>query len=102
MGKEKLKFNNEMTSLDDKLRIANKVNNKYLELGVEKTKLLEDLCAEVGKEADNIITNCSVIAKEGKPGNYWKPSIFYSGSLQNIIMNIIIIDHYIWLENHGP
>ena len=33
MGKEKLKFKNDLTSLDDKLRIANKVNNKYLELG---------------------------------------------------------------------
>ena len=33
VGKEKLKFKNDLTSLDDKLRIANKVNNKYLELG---------------------------------------------------------------------
>ena len=33
MGKEKLKFKSDLTSLDDKLRIANKVNNKYLELG---------------------------------------------------------------------
>ena len=33
VGKEKLKFKSDLTSLDDKLRIANKVNNKYLELG---------------------------------------------------------------------
>ena len=33
VGKEKLKFKNDLTSLDDKLRIANKVNNKYLQLG---------------------------------------------------------------------
>ena len=66
VGKEKLKFSNEMTSLDDKLRIANKVNNKYLELRVEKNKILEELCIDVGKESETIIANCSVIGKEGE------------------------------------
>lgn len=54
-----------MTSLDDKLRIANKVNNKYLELRIEKNKILEGLCLEVGKESESMLANCSVIGKEG-------------------------------------
>ena len=72
MGKEKLKFKSDLTSLDDKLRIANKVNNKYLELGWtdvkdyegwpwpsggEKSESLMELVKEAGEEAALILEN---------------------------------------------
>lgn len=57
MGKEKFKFKNDLTSLDDKLRIANKVNDKYLELGKEKIEKLKDLCFEIGVESEDILAN---------------------------------------------
>jgi len=66
VGKEKLKFKNDLTSLDDKLRIANKVNNKYLELGGEKSESLEELLREAGEEAELVLENglASSLAKK--------------------------------------
>lgn len=55
VGNEKFKFKNELTSLDDKLRIADKVHAKYLGLGQEKIHLLQQLIAEVGAEAEFIL-----------------------------------------------
>jgi len=57
VGKDKLKFKNDLTSLDDKLRIANKVNDKYLDLEKEKITKLKDLCFEIGDEYDRILAN---------------------------------------------
>ena len=45
-----MRVKNDATSLTDKLRIANKVNNKYSESLTEKLKLLEELEKEVGPE----------------------------------------------------
>ena len=57
MGKEKFKFKNDLTSLDDKLRIANKVNDKYLGLEKEKVDLLQELCLELGSPSEEILAN---------------------------------------------
>ena len=57
VGKEKLKFKNDLTSLDDKLRIANKVNEKYLALENEKIEKLKDLCFEFGVQSEEILSN---------------------------------------------
>ena len=55
VGKEKFKFKNELTSLDDKLRIADKVHLKYQELDQEKINLLQELLIQVGDvEAEKI------------------------------------------------
>jgi hypothetical protein len=65
VGKEKLKFKNDLTSLDDKLRIANKVNTKYLGLGGEKSELLAGLLADVGEEGEAVLENgCSGLKKK--------------------------------------
>ena len=88
VGKEKLKFKSDLTSLDDKLRIANKVNNKYLELGWtdvkdyegwpwpsggEKSESLMELVKEAGEEAalilENGINSNSSLSKK-KDGNF--------------------------------
>ena len=52
-----LRLKNDATSLTDKLRIANKVNNKYSESLTEKLKLLEELEKEVGPENLNELLN---------------------------------------------
>ena len=52
-----LRLKNDATSLTDKLRIANKVNNKYSESLTEKLKLLEELEKEVGQENLNELLN---------------------------------------------
>ena len=89
VGKEKLKFKSDLTSLDDKLRIANKVNNKYLELGWtdvkdyegwpwpsggEKSESLMELVKEAGEEAalilENGINSNSSLSKK-KDGNFF-------------------------------
>ena len=57
VGKEKLKYKNDLTSLDDKLRIANKVNEKYLALENEKIEKLKDLCFEFGVQSEEILSN---------------------------------------------
>jgi len=67
VGKEKFKFKNELTSLDDKLRIADKVHLKYLELGQEKIQILQQLLLEVGSEAEFILAKAAKTAK-GKTG----------------------------------
>ena len=55
-----LRVKNDATSLTDKLRIANKVNNKYSESLMEKVKLLEDLQIEVGPEnVDELLNNAN-------------------------------------------
>ena len=55
-----LRLKNDATSLTDKLRIANKVNNKYSESLMEKVKLLEDLQIEVGPEnVDELLNNAN-------------------------------------------
>ena len=61
-----MKVKNELTSLDDKFRIANKVNAKYLESGSEKSKLLDELYEEVGTDAENVLTHTIDLKKEGK------------------------------------
>ena len=71
VGKEKFKFKNELTSLDDKLRIADKVHLKYLELGQEKIKILQELLLEVGAEAEFILAKAPVNVK-GKRENVFK------------------------------
>ena len=63
VGNEKFKFKNELTSLDDKLRIAGKVHTKYLELGQEKISVLQELLAEVGAEAEFILAKTPSNAK---------------------------------------
>ena len=68
VGKEKLKSKNDLTSLDDKLRIANKVNTKYLELGEEKRVSLEHLVREVGEEAEAVLDNTFIPAAKKKDG----------------------------------
>ena len=67
-GKEKVQCKNDLTSLDDKLRIANKVNNKYLELGGQKSDTLDSLLEEVGTEAETVLENghCGDKKKEGE------------------------------------
>ena len=57
VGKEKFKFKNDLTSLDDKLRIANKVNDKYLQLEREKTETLNLMSEEVGPGVEEILLN---------------------------------------------
>ena len=59
VGKEKMKFKNDLTSLDDKLRIANKVNDKYLGLEQEKVESLKELCFEFGVQSEEILANYS-------------------------------------------
>ena len=55
-----MRLKNDATSLTDKLRIANKVNNKYSESLMEKVKLLEDLQIEVGPEnVDELLNNAN-------------------------------------------
>ena len=55
-----LRVKNDATSLTDKLRIANKVNNKYSESLMEKVKLLEELQIEVGPEnVDELLNNAN-------------------------------------------
>ena len=55
-----MRVKNDATSLTDKLRIANKVNNKYSESLMEKVKLLEDLQIEVGAEnVDELLNNAN-------------------------------------------
>ena len=55
-----LRLKNDATSLTDKLRIANKVNNKYSESLMEKVKLLEELQIEVGPEnVDELLNNAN-------------------------------------------
>ena len=55
-----MRLKNDATSLTDKLRIANKVNNKYSESLMEKVKLLEDLQIEVGPEnVDELLNNAT-------------------------------------------
>ena len=55
-----MRLKNDATSLTDKLRIANKVNNKYSESLMEKLKLLEDLQIEVGPEnVDELLNNAN-------------------------------------------
>ena len=55
-----MRVKNDATSLTDKLRIANKVNNKYSESLMEKVKLLEDLQIEVGPEnVDELLNNAN-------------------------------------------
>ena len=54
MGKDKIGVKNELTSLDDKLRIADKVHTKYIGLGHEKIEALGQLLREVGAEAEFI------------------------------------------------
>ena len=64
VGKERFKFKNELTSLDDKLRIADKVHLKYLELAQEKISLLQELLIQVGDvEAETIFALTSNKAK---------------------------------------
>jgi len=63
VGKEKFKFKNELTSLDDKLRIADKVHQKYLELGQEKISILKQLLLEVGSEAEFILAKAPANVK---------------------------------------
>ena len=46
------KVSREATSLADKLRIANKVNTKFLESLSEKSKQCEQLEAELGRSVD--------------------------------------------------
>ena len=69
MGKEKFKFKNDLTSLDDKLRIANKVNDKYLGLEKEKIEKLKALCFEFGVQSGEILANYAnhtICADKGK------------------------------------
>ena len=54
-----MRVKNDATSLTDKLRIANKVNNKYSESLTEKLKLLEELETEVGQENVDELLNPS-------------------------------------------
>ena len=55
-----MRLKNDATSLTDKLRIANKVNNKYSESLMEKVKLLEELQIEVGPEnVDELLNNAN-------------------------------------------
>ena len=55
-----MRVKNDATSLTDKLRIANKVNNKYSESLMEKVKLLEELQIEVGPEnVDELLNNAN-------------------------------------------
>ena len=68
VGKEKLKCKNDLTSLDDKLRIANKVNTKYLALGAERGNSLEHLVREVGEEAEAVLDNTFLPAAKKKDG----------------------------------
>ena len=48
-----MRVQNDATSLNDKLRIANKVNSKYLESRAEKSKLLEELELEMESNDTN-------------------------------------------------
>ena len=59
VGKDKINVKNELTSLDDKLRIADKVHAKYLGLGHEKIEALGQLLREVGAEAEFIFAEAA-------------------------------------------
>ena len=68
-----MKVKNDATSLNDKLRIANKVNNKYQEALAEKKKLLEDLELEKAslpyRENDNSpLISSNFSGKQPLPG----------------------------------
>ena len=66
MGKRKMNVKNELTSLDDKLRIAQKVNAKYLGLGQEKIEALGQLVQEVGAEAEFIFAEAEAARKNSR------------------------------------
>ena len=66
MGKRKMNVKNELTSLDDKLRIAQKVNAKYLGLGQEKIEALGQLVQEVGAEAELIFAEAEAARKNSR------------------------------------
>ena len=68
VGKEKLKCKNDLTSLDDKIRIANKVNSKYLKLGSEKSDTLESMTKDVGEEALTVLENGNPTSNGNKKG----------------------------------
>ena len=65
-----MRVHNDATSLNDKLRIANKVNSKYLESKAEKSKLLEDLESELGSEDTNtlVVSLAKTNGKIAAPG----------------------------------
>ena len=69
MGKRKMNVKNELTSLDDKLRIAQKVNAKYLGLGQEKIEALGQLVQEVGAEAEFIFAEAEA-ARNNSRGRF--------------------------------
>ena len=69
MGKRKMNVKNELTSLDDKLRIAQKVNAKYLGLGQEKIEALGQLVQEVGSEAEFIFAEAEA-ARNNSRGRF--------------------------------
>ena len=55
--------------MDDKLRIANKVNDKYLGLEKEKIEKLKALCFEFGVQSGEILANYAnhtICADKGK------------------------------------
>jgi len=56
-GAAPVKVKNDLTSLDDKFRIANKVNAKFLEAGSQKTSILEDLYKVVGVDTEKVLEN---------------------------------------------
>lgn len=61
-----MKIKSDLTSLDDKFRIANKVNAKYLESGREKSNLLDELYKEVGVDTEKVLENTIDLKKEGE------------------------------------
>ena len=59
-----MKVHNDATSLNDKLRIANKVNTKYLDASADKSKMLENLELELGMDYNQLIA----LSNNNKPG----------------------------------
>ena len=65
-----MKVKNDLTSLDDKFRIANKVNAKFLEAGSQKTSILEDLYKVVGVDTEKVLENSFDFKKNGKLNSF--------------------------------
>ena len=70
-GVVQMKVHNDATSLNDKLRIANKVNTKYLDASADKSKMLENLELELGMNYNQLIA----VSNNNKPGKPPYPGV---------------------------
>ena len=71
-----MRVQNDATSLNDKLRIANKVNSKYLESLADKSKLLEELELESADTNSLLSFVDNSKSKTDPPGNRIKSQEF--------------------------